>query len=368
LTVPIDRARELPCWRGAVAPRPLAGGLSNHNFTVEDGGAKFVARIGGDMLVHNVMRFNEASCGRAAAAAGIAPRLVHAEADASVIEFIDGATLDAAAVRANLPRILATLKKLHRHGTRALRGPVLAFSVFHVARHYRRLLEENHSRHAPALPRLLDMAARLESAAGRARVALCHNDLLAANFIDDGRAMWLIDWEHAGFNTPLFDLANLASNNAFPEELEREMLARYYGDDDGSGDGDDGDGGDGSGDDGGDGGGGDGDDDGSGGSGDGGGDGSDGDGGDDDSSDGGDGGGADDGDGGGNGSGGDGDGTPVDPALWRRFKALRAASHLREAMWSMTAEIFSELAQDYPAYTAKNLDDFHQAFAQFTAT
>ena len=226
MTVPIARVRELPCWRGAVAPRPLAGGLSNHNFTVEDAGAKFVARIGGDMLIHNVMRFNEASCGRAAAAAGIAPRLVHAEADASVIEFIDGATLDAAAVRANLPRILATLKKLHRHGTRQLRGPVLAFSVFHVARHYRRLLEENHSRHAPALPRLLDMAARLESAAGGARVALCHNDLLAANFIDDGDAMWLIDWEHAGFNTPLFDLANLASNNAFPEELEREMLAR----------------------------------------------------------------------------------------------------------------------------------------------
>ncbi|MDD9810928.1 MAG: phosphotransferase family protein [Gammaproteobacteria bacterium] len=351
MTSRIDRVRELPCWRGAVAPRPLAGGLSNHNFTVEDGGAKFVARIGGDMLIHNVMRFNEAACGRAAAAAGIAPRLVHAEADASVIEFIDGATLDAAAVRANLPRILATLKKLHRHGTRALRGPVLAFSVFHVARHYRRLLEENHSRHAPALPRLLDMAARLESAAGGARVALCHNDLLAANFIDDGRAMWLIDWEHAGFNTPLFDLANLASNNAFPEELEREMLARYYG-----GDGDDGDGG--SGGDGGEVDGSDGD------GGDDGGDGSrDGDGGDD----GGDGNGGGGDGGGGCGDGGDGNAS-VDAALWRCFKALRAASHLREAMWSMTAEIFSELAQDYPAYTAKNLDDFHQAFTQFTAT
>ena len=365
MTVPIDRVRELPCWRGAVAPRPLAGGLSNHNFTVEDGGAKFVARIGGDMLIHNVMRFNEASCGRAAAAAGIAPRLVHAEADASVIEFIDGATLDAAAVRANLPRILSTLKKLHRHGTRQLRGPVLAFSVFHVARHYRRLLEENHSRHAPALPRLLDMAARLESAAGGARVALCHNDLLAANFIDDGRAMWLIDWEHAGFNTPLFDLANLASNNAFPEELEREMLARYYGGDGGDDDGGDG----GDNDDGGDGDSSDGDD-----GGDGGGDGSDGDGG--GRSGGSDGDGGDDG-GDGNGDGGDGGGgcgdggdgnAPVDAALWRCFKALRAASHLREAMWSMTAEIFSELAQDYPAYTAKNLDDFHQAFAQFTAT
>ena len=40
-----------------------------------------------------------------------------------------------------------------------------------------------------------------------------HNDLLAANFIDDGKRLWLIDWDYAGFNSPLFDLGGLASNN-----------------------------------------------------------------------------------------------------------------------------------------------------------
>jgi len=285
---PIDRARQLPCWHGAVKPRPLGGGLSNHNFVVEDAGAKYVARIGGDMPAHNVMRFNEQACGRAAAAVGIAPNTVYAEADALVIEYIDGTVLDAASVRTNLARILALLKRLHRDGTRALRGPVLGFSVFHVARHYRRLLDERHSRHAAALPRLMAMSARLEEAAGAVDIALCHNDVLAANFIDAGDALWIIDWEHAGFNTPLFDLANLASNNDFPEALERDMLQRYYG-------------------------------------------------------------------------------APADAPLWRRFKALRAASHQREAMWSMTAEIYSELDRDYAAYTEKNLADFHRAFAQFEA-
>lgn len=286
MPAPIDRARQLPCWQGAVRPRPLAGGLSNHNFVVEDAGARYVARIGGDMPAHNVMRFNEASCARAAARAGIAPRVVHATADALVIDYLDGRTLDAAAVRAELPRIVATLKRLHGDATGRLRGPVLAFSVFHVARHYRRLLDERGSRHAAELPRLLDMATRLETAAGASTVALCHNDLLAANFIDSSDALYLIDWEHAGLGAPLFDLANLASNNALPEALEREMLATYCG-------------------------------------------------------------------------------APADAALWRRFKALRAASHLRETLWSMTAEITSEINHDYAAYTAANLEEFHRAFEEF---
>jgi thiamine kinase-like enzyme len=56
-----------------------------------------------------------------------------------------------------------------------------------------------------------------------------HNDLLAANLIDDGQRLWLIDWDYAGFNSPLFDLANLASNNEFTPELESVLLESYFG-------------------------------------------------------------------------------------------------------------------------------------------
>ena len=284
----LERATGLPCWRGAVVPQPLGGGLSNHNFVVEDAGVKYVARIGGDMPMHNVMRFNEQACGRAAAAIGIAPAQVYAEADALVMAFIEGRVFDAAQVRDNIARILPPVKELHRAGTRAVRGPVLGFSVFHLVRHYQKLLAEGDCRSASQLPRLMEIAGQLEAAVGAVELALCHNDLLAANFIDDGERIWLIDWEHAGFNTPLFDLANIASNSVFPEDLEREMLARYYG-------------------------------------------------------------------------------APADRVLWRRYKALRAASHQREAMWSMTAEIYSELDEDYVAYTEKNLDDFNRAYAEFNA-
>ena len=50
-----------------------------------------------------------------------------------------------------------------------------------------------------------------------------------ANFLDDGQRLWLIDWDYAGFNSPLFDLANLASNNELAPEQERYVLETYFG-------------------------------------------------------------------------------------------------------------------------------------------
>jgi thiamine kinase-like enzyme len=103
------------------------------------------------------------------------------------------------------------------------------FWVFHVLRSYAHTLEELGSRHRDKLPRLLGIAEELERAVGRIDVVFGHNDLLAANFIDAGERLWLIDWDYAGFNSLLFDLANLASNNGLNEEDEAWLLQSYFG-------------------------------------------------------------------------------------------------------------------------------------------
>ena len=41
----------------------------------------------------------------------------------------------------------------------------------------------------------------------------CNNDLLAANFIDDGDRIWIIDFEYAGNNDPCFELGNIWSES-----------------------------------------------------------------------------------------------------------------------------------------------------------
>ncbi|WP_454918371.1 phosphotransferase [Xanthobacter sediminis] len=224
-----DRVRALSFWSGAVDPKPLGGGITNANFVVEDGPRKYVVRLGADIPLHNVMRFNERAAALAAEAAGVSPALRYFEPGLIVIDFIEGRTFAEADVRAHLPRVVELVQRAHREVTRRIRGPALGFWTFHVLRNYLAALAERRHRLAAELPRLARVAERLETALGPTEIVFGHNDLLPANFIDDGKRLWLIDWDYGGFNTPLFDLGNLASNNELDFAQRRQLLQLYYG-------------------------------------------------------------------------------------------------------------------------------------------
>jgi thiamine kinase-like enzyme len=226
-----ERVRALRIWDGPVEPAPLAGGITNVNFTVADRSGKYVVRVGDDLPLHQILRCNESAASRAAAEAGISPEVVHAEPGILVLRFIASRTLQAQDVREArmLERIVPLLRRVHREVPRHLRGPALIFWVFHVLRDYAHTLREGNSRHGRHLARLMAIAAELERALGPVDIVYGHNDLLAANFLDDGTRLWLIDWDYAGFNTPLFDLANLATNNELDPAQERWLLDAYYG-------------------------------------------------------------------------------------------------------------------------------------------
>ncbi|MCK6450742.1 MAG: phosphotransferase family protein [Alphaproteobacteria bacterium] len=225
------RVARLTCWRGRVAPEPLSGGLSNRNFLVRDGDRRCVVRLGEDVPVHGLLRRNEIACSRAAAACGLSPELVHAEPGVLVFAFIDGRTLAAEDVRADamLPRVLALVRRCHDEMPRQIAGAPPLFWVFHALRDYARTLRAGGSRMAGQLPRLMAIGERLERAVGPIELKFGHNDLLAANLIDDGGRLWLIDWEYGGFNSPLFDLGNLASNNGLSPAQVDWLLAAYDG-------------------------------------------------------------------------------------------------------------------------------------------
>ena len=69
----------------------------------------------------------------------------------------------------------------------------------------------------------------MQAAVGPVQIQFGHNDMLAGNLIDDGDRLWLIDWDYAGFNSPLFDLANLSCNNGLDTALDHALLTRYFG-------------------------------------------------------------------------------------------------------------------------------------------
>lgn len=226
----IDVARNLACWQGKVEPVPVKGGITNANFLVEDRAGRYFVRVGADIPIHGVMRFNELAASRAAAVCGLSPEVVFQAPGALVFRYIEAKTLAAEDVRPRpmLERILPLLRICHREMPKQVRGPVLIFWVFHVVRDYGHTLKEGNSRHLPDLPKLLAMAEELERAVGPVDIVFGHNDLLPSNFLDDGKRLWLIDWDYAGFNSPLFDLANLASNNEVAEADERWLLENYF--------------------------------------------------------------------------------------------------------------------------------------------
>ena len=226
----LARIKALPLWRGDIRVEPLAGGRTNLNFKVDDGQAMYVVRFGEDIPEHQLLRFNELAASRAAHAAGLSPAVLHAEDGLTVIDFIDGKTLGEADVGVSdmLERIVPLVRTCHHEIPKHFRGPSLIFWVFHVIRDYAATMEERGSSYSASLPEYLSITEKLETASGPFDIVFGHNDLMAANFLDDGMRLWLIDWDYAGFNSPLFDLGGLASNNLLSEAQEAHMLELYF--------------------------------------------------------------------------------------------------------------------------------------------
>lgn len=224
-----QRIRGLPCWTGPIDIAPLKGGLSNETFVVTDPVGKHVVRFGIDFPFHHVVREREVMTARAAYAAGIGPRVRYAQPGVMVTAFLDARTYDSKAVRDDGVRIVKLVKCFHERMPRHISGAGFMFWVFHVIRDYARTLVETKSRMAAECPYYLALAEELEEVQIPLPVIFGHNDLLPANILDDGKRLWLIDFEYAGFNTALFDIAGLASNAEMDEGEAEELVCAYFG-------------------------------------------------------------------------------------------------------------------------------------------
>ena len=221
---------KLDFWSGEVKLEPLSGGITNVNFLAENNNEKFVVRVGEDIPLHHVIRFNELAASKAAFKAGISPEVVYHQQGAMIIRFIEGKVFHNKdiQIQKNLERILPVIKRCHNDIPKYLRGPSVIFWIFHILRDYAATLKLGNSVHKKILGRLLSDAEKLETAVGAVEIVYGHNDLLPENFIDDGSKIWLIDWDYAGFNSPLFDLGGLASNNGLTKKQEEWLLEAYY--------------------------------------------------------------------------------------------------------------------------------------------
>ena len=223
-----NKIKSLPIWKNLENIEPLEGGITNLNFLVSDSGSKSVVRLGSDIPEHLVYRSNEIIVSEAAYQIGVSPKLIYNEPGVLVLEFIESKTLEPKTVRENLNKIVPIIRKIHDEIPNKLSGQPQIFWVFYVIKYYSNYLLNNNSSHISLIPSLLKKAEKLEKLSSPREIVFGHNDLLAANFLDDGSKIWVVDWEYGGFNDPLFDIGGLSSNNDLDENLESEVLEMYF--------------------------------------------------------------------------------------------------------------------------------------------
>ena len=223
-----NKIKSLPIWKNLENIEPLEGGITNLNFLVSDSGSKSVVRLGSDIPEHLVYRSNEIIVSEAAYQIGVSPKLIYNEPGVLVLEFIESKTLEPKTVRENLNKIVPIIRKIHDEIPNKLSGQPQIFWVFYVIKYYSNYLLNNNSSHVSLIPSLLKKAEKLEKLSSPREIVFGHNDLLAANFLDDGSKIWVVDWEYGGFNDPLFDIGGLSSNNDLDENLESEVLEMYF--------------------------------------------------------------------------------------------------------------------------------------------
>jgi thiamine kinase-like enzyme len=209
----------------------LPGGLTNRNYKVTTPAGAFVARLwapGGELLA--IDREHEYSNSVTAAQAGVGAEVVeYRPADRLlVLRYIDGKTFGDSDVQqpANIPRIAGACRRLHAGGRFAS-----DFDMFEVQAGYAAVARQ----HKMTIPAGYD---ELASQFADAREALavasegtvpCNNDLLAANFIDDGERIWLIDYEYSGNNDPCFELGNIGAECGLTADALVDLVTAYYG-------------------------------------------------------------------------------------------------------------------------------------------
>ncbi len=209
----------------------LPGGLTNQNFKVVTGSGCYVARIWSDYgALLGIDREREYRNSVLAAQAGVGAPVVEfrPEDRVMVLGFVEGRTLSSADVAdaAMIPRIAAACRTLHAAGRF-----VGDFDMFEIQPRYYATATAAGMR-IPA--GYADLLPAFEAARGALAVrdegtVPCNNDLLAANFIDDGARLWLIDYEYSGNNDPCFELGNVAAESGLDGPALAALVTAYYG-------------------------------------------------------------------------------------------------------------------------------------------
>jgi len=207
------------------------GGLTNRNFKVVDGEKSYMLRIAGEGTEEYIDRHAEEIAARISADAGVNAEILHFNTSNGVqlTRFIEGAlTMDAEGFKrpGTAGRAALALRDVHRCGDKFSSE----FNIFNMMDEYLGILRGKKA----WVPDGYETVQREADAVRQALAAIpletvpCHCDPLAENFLDTGERMYVVDWEYAGNNDPMWDLGDLSVEADFGADQDEELLLAYF--------------------------------------------------------------------------------------------------------------------------------------------
>lgn len=224
-----ERFNKIAVLKARTSIKELSGGLTNRNFLIETPGDKYVARVSSNssdfLAIDRGSEFiNTTIAGKGGVGAEVLDYIPGE--GLLLISYISGKTFGADDVAANLPRIATSLRNLH-----ALEPFDHEFNMFNTQSNYLKIVKEQGFRVPDGYVDFEPMVAQIKKAFEVLFEGLvpCNNDLLPGNFIDDGKKIWLIDYEYSGNNDACFEIGNVWAEAFQPIEALEELVTAYYG-------------------------------------------------------------------------------------------------------------------------------------------
>ncbi len=219
----------IPAFAGYKGPLERLGGLTNLVYRAGEA----CLRIPGKGTEEYINRANEGVAAREAAKAGVSPDVLHFDGATGlmVTRFIGGAETmspEKFKTRPGSPaRAGEAFRKLHRSGAVF----PFRFELFAMIDDYLKVLSTRDVALPAGYHDVVREAGAVRAAldAHPAPLAACHCDPLCENFLDTGERMWIVDWEYAGMNDPLWDLGDLSVEGRFDAAQDEEMMRAYFG-------------------------------------------------------------------------------------------------------------------------------------------
>lgn len=207
------------------------GGLTNHTYKVTlENGKEYVVRIPGEGTEEVIVRSDEQISTKLACDLGVDAKMLYFGEDGSkVTEYIKNAVTMSADSLKNPERIKQIAEifiKMHTCGV----DTKVPFEVFQMAASYEKVIKDNNvsmfDDYSEIKATVMKIKAEIDNAIDIRKVP-CHNDALCENWVLGDGKLYLIDWEYAGMNDGMWDIADVSIEAGFDAKYDKMLLSAY---------------------------------------------------------------------------------------------------------------------------------------------